>query len=203
MKIRCQKDGEQIGHGREDQEKATAPVEIGLAYEKFGHLSLRPSNQRIYNSSAIGLFLVGLAPSSDVVVAVFTVFTGGAGTLGTGSPLTPPPPPPVPAAPPPIPISSSSSVTTKPRAVISLRRTTRLCGTSPARAVCTCCRTAELSLMPWRMSSTTRYASSGAASARSVNPRASMLSASISRASIPSWIACGAEAGGRWEGGRV
>lgn len=103
--------------------------------------------------------------------------------------------------------SSCTSVTMSPLAVISLLRMTRLCGNNP-REVWTCCRTAEFlngsfsmrllrnsrkkntySLMPERMSRMTLYASSGLTSLSSTKPRDSMLSDSISLASMSSRIA--------------
>jgi hypothetical protein len=69
---------------------------------RLGHLRRRPSSQRIYKSSAIGDLLLGDCGASD----------GGA-SADDGSALD---------------MSSCSSVTTRPFAVIILLRTMRLCG---------------------------------------------------------------------------
>ncbi len=71
----------------------------------LGHLSLRPSSQRRYNSSEIGDFRTG-DPVSGCV-------GGGTGDDVDGRPEI-----------------SSSSVTTSPFAVIWLLRMMRLCGNS-------------------------------------------------------------------------
>ena len=88
----------------------------------FGHLIFSPSSQRMYNSSAMGDRLTGeasaaLSPPPGVVGVV----------MAPDEPAT----------------SSTTSVTTRPRFVISLFRVTRLCGKSPLD-VCTCCRIAAL-----------------------------------------------------------
>jgi hypothetical protein len=87
-------------------------------YDKmFGHLILRPSSHRMYKSSAIGDRLTGDASEPFSAPGV-----GGKAREGPAT-------------------SSTTSVTTSPRFVISLFRVTRLCGKSPLE-VCTCCRTA-------------------------------------------------------------
>jgi hypothetical protein len=87
----------------------------------FGHLIFSPSNHRMYSSSAMGDRLTGeaspeLSPPGVVGVAM--------------DPDGPE-------------ISSTTSVTTRPRFVISLFRVTRLWGKRPLD-VCTCCRIAAL-----------------------------------------------------------
>lgn len=89
----------------------------------LGHLRRRPSSQRIYKSSAIGDLLLGDCGVSFTSLAPFADASADDGSAPE--------------------ISSCSSVTTKPFAVIILLRTTRLCGKSPCD-VCTCCLTAEL-----------------------------------------------------------
>jgi hypothetical protein len=102
-------------------------------HERLGHLILRPSSQRMYSSSAIGLRrgssgLTGVLGSDGGRRFSREPPPGGAAAdeLAAGSG---------------IPEISSSSVTTRPLAVSSLRRTTRLCGKSP-RVVVMCCRMA-------------------------------------------------------------
>lgn len=79
-------------------------------HKMLGHFSRSPSNQRIYNSSAIGDLRVGEAGS--VRSSLEGVGDDDDGKLEI----------------------SSSSVTIRPLAVISLFRMTRLCGKRP-RAV--------------------------------------------------------------------
>jgi hypothetical protein len=90
---------------------------------KFGHLIFSPSNHRMYSSSAIGERLTGeasaaLSPPGVVGVVAVVVPEGPA-------------------------MSSTTSVTTRPRFVISLFRVTRLWGKRPLE-VCTCCLIAAL-----------------------------------------------------------
>jgi hypothetical protein len=87
----------------------------------LGHLILSPSSHRMYNNSAIGDRLTGeaSAPFSAPGVAGVVIAPDG------------------PA------MSSTTSVTSNPRFVISLFRVTRRWGKSPLD-VCTCCRTAAL-----------------------------------------------------------
>ena len=87
----------------------------------LGHLIFSPSNHRMYNSSAMGDRLTGEASaplSAPGVVGVVAAPDGPA-------------------------MSSTTSVTIRPRVVISLFRVTRLWGKSPFE-VCTCCRMAAL-----------------------------------------------------------
>jgi hypothetical protein len=80
--------------------------ELVAFYDRiFGHLILSPSSHLMYRSSAIGDRLTG--DTSELLSA-----------LGVAGPEEPA-------------ISSTSSVTTTPRFVISLFRVTRLCGKSP------------------------------------------------------------------------
>jgi hypothetical protein len=88
----------------------------------FGHLIFSPSNHRMYSSSAIGDRLTGEASPA---------LLSPPGVVGAAE---------VPEGPA---ISSTSSVTTRPRFVISLFRVTRLWGKRPLD-VCTCCRIAAL-----------------------------------------------------------
>lgn len=92
---------------------------------RLGHLRRRPSSQRIYKSSAIGDLLFGDCGVSDGDVP-FTSF-GDASADDGNAPE----------------ISSRSSVTTRPFAVIILLRTMRLCGKRLCD-VCMCCLTAGL-----------------------------------------------------------
>ena len=92
--------------------------DTGLHEERrLGHLSLRPSNQRMYSSSAMGDLLRGAGSSAGGGISEVPEVEGK-------------------------PEISSSSVTTRPLDVISLLRMIRLCGKRP-RAVCTCCLTCE------------------------------------------------------------
>ena len=86
-------------------------INMIIVYVKLGHFSLRPSSQRMYSSSAIGDRLFGASS--------LTPMTGA--SLDVGRPAT---------------TGSSSSVTTRPLAVITLLRKTRLWGKS-SRAVWT------------------------------------------------------------------
>lgn len=79
----------------------------------LGHLSFKPSNQRMYNSSAIGDLRAGSAAASA---------TNGSDVEGN-------------------PLISCSSVTTTPFEVISLFLMIRLCGNN-TREVFICCLTA-------------------------------------------------------------
>ena len=112
-------DAGQCGRRRKSPaEEGQGRDETRGVYDKIlGHLILSPSSHRIYRSSAMGDRLTGDA--SEPVSA-----PGVAGNAPEG-----------PA------ISSTTSVTTSPRFVISLFRVTRLCG-KRSREVCTCCRTA-------------------------------------------------------------
>ena len=76
----------------------------------LGHLSLRPSSQRRYSSSEMGDLRTG-DPLPSVCAGLGLGGIGDADVDGS-------------------PEISSSSVTTSPRAVISLRRMMRLCGKS-------------------------------------------------------------------------
>lgn len=123
---------------------------------RLGHLSLRPSNHRIYNSSAMGDLRAPEEPSLFVDAADDTTASGDGGPEVEGRPET----------------SSWTSVTTSPFDVISLLRMIRLWGNKP-REVWMCCLTELLlwkgssialgldrrrdthSLIPDRMSSTT------------------------------------------------
>lgn len=92
----------------------------------LGHLSFKPSSQRIYSSSPIGDFRAD---------------DGGDGSpVAGGGDTTAPAGPEVDGRPA---ISSCSSVTTRPFAVISLLRIIRLWGNKP-RDVWTCCLIAGL-----------------------------------------------------------
>lgn len=93
----------------------------------LGHLILRPSSHRMYRSSAMGDRFTGEASAPSATPGVV------AGTT------------PAPTAPEGPEMSSTTSVTTSPRFVISLFRVTLLCGKSP-REVCTCCLTAAFLL---------------------------------------------------------
>ena len=90
----------------------------------LGHLSFKPSSQRIYSNSAMGDLRAGSASA-----------TATKGSDVEGSPLI-----------------SCSSVTTSPFEVISLFRIIRLCG-NKTREVLTCCFTAlflaELRIKKW------------------------------------------------------
>ena len=97
---------------------ALSPYAVRAPQSILGHLSLRPSSQRKYSSSEMGDLRTG-EPESG--------FAGPcSGDAVDGSPDI-----------------SSSSVTTRPFAVISLRRMMRLCGNSE-RAVWMWLRTAGL-----------------------------------------------------------
>jgi hypothetical protein len=87
----------------------------------LGHLILRPSSQRMYNSSAMGDRLTGEASPTFSAPGV------GGDVIAPEGPA----------------MSSTTSVTTSPRFVSSLFRVTRRWGNSPLE-VCTCCRTATL-----------------------------------------------------------
>jgi hypothetical protein len=89
-------------------------VPAGISYDKLGHFNRSPSSQRMYISSEMGDFF-GIASSTF------------ADSMVDGKPE----------------MSSWTSVTTRPLAVISLFRMMRLWGNKP-RAVCTCCRTEVL-----------------------------------------------------------
>lgn len=98
---------------------------------KLGHLIFRPSNQRMYKSSAMGDLRAGAAAESSLTAVAVVTEEGVAERTEPvvsedGSPD----------------ISSCTSVTTSPFEVISLLRVIRLCGKRP-RVVLTCCRTAE------------------------------------------------------------
>lgn len=83
----------------------------------LGHLSFKPSSQRMYNSSAIGLRFMLVAEVGDAGRSVGAlVVVEGPSSI------------------------SSVSVTTSPRLVSSLFRVTRLCGRR-LRDVATCSRT--------------------------------------------------------------
>ena len=84
-----------------------------LAYRILGHLSFKPSSQRIYSNSAMGDLRAGSGSA-----------TATKGSDVEGNPLI-----------------SCSSVTTSPFEVISLFRMIRLCG-NKTREVLTCCFTA-------------------------------------------------------------
>ena len=158
----------------------------------FGHFIFNPSNHLIYKSSAIGDFRAG---------------DDGSGVVGFRPCPTPCPCPDDEDEE----ASSSCSTTTSPLDVISLRRVTRLWGKRP-RVVLMCCLTDWFlhtchpishphntntmkkkipthSLIPAKISKITLYANSGFASFKSANPLASILSASISFASISSRVA--------------
>src|SRR6266851_6087001 len=163
-------------------------IVIGSVYDSIlGHLILSPSSHRMYNSSAMGDRLTGEASAALSAPGVVGVVTAPDGPA----------------------MSSTTSVTTSPRFVISLFRVTRRWGKS-LLDVCTCCRTAALltcslaksdgvktpkeaaaySFSPARMSRITLKESSGLTSLSSWKPRDNILSDSISRASMSSVMAC-------------
>lgn len=84
---------------------------------RLGHLMRRPSSQRIYKSSAIGDLVLGSEGGSITSAGgrlrLFPLNGDASDEVGRPE------------------ISSCSSVTTKPFAVITLLRTTRSCGKSP------------------------------------------------------------------------
>lgn len=94
----------------------------------LGHLILRPSNQRMYSISAMGDLRIGEPGSSPLVE-----LDGDTECPEVGAPEEDGRPE----------MSSWTSVTTRPFAVISLLRIMRLWGNKP-RDVWTCWRTAEL-----------------------------------------------------------
>lgn len=102
-------------------EKVQRASNRGVHDNILGHLIFSPSSHRMYNSSAMGDRLTGEASAALSAPGVVGVVAAPDGPA----------------------MSSTTSVTTSPRVVISLFRVTRLWGKSPFD-VCTCCRMAAL-----------------------------------------------------------